>query len=64
MNRHHLERSVPLKQPLTKEYLSARRAREGLVSPHVALVVSNLQKCLPRSLNDRIIGRVIPSEGM
>ena len=64
MNRHDLEGSVSLKQPLTKEYLSARRAREGVVSPHVALVVSNLQKRFPRGLDDRIIRRVRPSERM
>jgi hypothetical protein len=64
MNRHDLETSAPVKQPLTKEYLIARRAREGVVSPHVANLVSNLQKRLPRGLDDRIIRRVRPGEGM
>ena len=40
MNRHTLDASIPVKQPLTEEYLIARRAREGVVSPYVALIVS------------------------
>jgi hypothetical protein len=64
MNRHTLDASIPVKQPLTEEYLIARRAREGVVSPYVALIVSNLQKRLPRGLDDRVIRRVRPSERM